>query len=77
MLIVRSRIGALASSSAAFRSWSRSAPSREFCGDQIAMNASASSQIRFWSGAGRRSTSSGASRANGPPIVSKLIWRSG
>src|SRR6476619_1768883 len=77
MLIVRCRIGALASCRATFRSSERSEPSREFSGDQIAMNASASSQSRCCSGAATRSTSSGASRANGPPISSKLICSSG
>ena len=55
--------------SAAWRSSESSAPSRVFSGAQIAMNASTSSQIRRCSGAGSRSSSSGASRANGPPIM--------
>ena len=75
--IVRSRIGALICRSAFRRSSESSEPSRVFSGAQIEMNASASSQIRRWSGAGSRSVSSGASRANGPPICSNESCSSG
>ena len=75
--IVRSRIGADICCSATCRSSESSAPSRVFSGDQIAMNASTSSQIRRCSGAASRSSSSGASRANGPPIISKVICSTG
>jgi hypothetical protein len=75
--IVRSRIGLAACCSASRRSSDRSEPSRVFSGPQIEMKASISAQIRRCNGAACRSSSSGASRANGPPICSKESCRIG
>ncbi len=75
--IVRSRNGVSDCWAAASRSSERSEPSCVLSGAQIEITASTSRQIRSCSGAVFRSTSSGASRANGPPIDSKASWRSG
>src|SRR5829696_5134776 len=75
--IVRSRSGRRRASSATLCSSDRSDPSTVDSGAQIVMNASASSQIRRCSGAASRRYSSGATRSNGPPIVSNTIVRTG
>ncbi len=59
------------------RSGESSEPSRTFSAAEIEMKASHSSQARSRSGAGFASSSSGASRANGPPIISQASCRIG
>src|SRR5215213_8539252 len=75
--MVRSRSGRRRASSATLCSSDRSDPSTVDSGAQIVMNASASSQIRRCSGAASRRYSRGATRSNGPPIVSNTIVRTG